>query len=629
MKKIYKLAIVLFLISGIFTISCSLDEWNPSTVDLDKAYKDKTGYESLINYCYDGLYYFYGKSDGIGAMEMGTDLWANRSNSESGFILYNSNMNPNLGTLKTIWQGFYSTVNYCNTAIYYAKTVQGYTDDELNARVAEAYFLRAWSNWHLVEQFGGVVLRTQPSTVTGPDMYPVRNTEAQFYDLIISDLQFACENLPLTSTEKGRVTKKAAYAMLAKAALQRTRLGEPEKYAKIALDAATELINNQTKHGIALYKSDASQSGFAKLWSGANNKNNTEFIFTEYVDHIAAKNPEGWNRGRTRQYYLMDCKTAGAEWGTQENDAWLSRANAGYFKPTKYLLTTLFPPVKDAADTRFAETFFYEYYNATWADKKISQSMINTYSKNQNLLNHTILNTAGTAPKNTVNGGTMNVNCQCVVNMVDNDGDGWLDGLSLYTPNWTMTAQEKKDLPFWIVDPSDMFTTDGKWVTVETGNALAGRIKDVFPSLKKFSALEYVYDRQYWMGDFPIMRLGEVYLLAAEAALRYNNDKATALTYVNEIRKRAAVTGRENEVLATQNDMTLDYILAELGRELCGEQTRWYDLKRYGKLTTQYLQSTNPEILFFDQFIHTLRPIPQSYMDAISNPEEFGQNPGY
>ena len=626
MKKIYQIVIVTIFMTGIF--SCSLDEYNPSTVDTDKAYKDKAGYESLINYCYDGLYYFYGKSDGIGAMEMGTDLWANVGNNEIGFILYSSDLSAKTGTLQNIWQGFYSTVNYCNAAIHYANTVEGYAGNELNKKVAEAYFLRGWANWHLVEQFGGVSLKTIPSTISGPDDKPTRSSEETFYDLIISDLQFACNHLPETQgTERGRVTKKAAYAMLAKACLQRTRLGEKEKYAKIALEAAKELIDNPEKYGIALYRSDATQSGFSKLWSGTNNKNNSEFLFFEAVDHTNGYNPDGFNRGRTRQYYVTDCRTVGAVWGTQESDAWLSRANTRYFKPTKYLLTNLFPPVKDPADTRFAETFFYEYYNATWSDKKITASMIDTYGKNPNLTDHIILNTAGTTQ--TLARGGKGVNCMCVTNMVDKNGDGWLDGLSIYTPNWSMTAQEKRDLPFWIVDPSDMFDSSGKWITVETNPTMGTYFREIYPSFKKFSCLDYVDDRQQWLGDIPIIRLGEVYLIAAEAALLYNNDQETALKYVNDIRKRAAILSRENEMLAEQSQMTLDFILAERGRELVGEQTRWYDLKRMGKLTTQYLASTNPDILYFDPAKHTLRPIPQSFLDAIANPKEFGQNPGY
>ena len=638
MKTIRKFACAL-LIGAATLSSCSLEEWNPSTVDLETAYKYRDGYESLVNYCYDGLYYFYGKIDGVGAMEMGNDLWASE-NYEASFTLYNSGMNTELGTLRTIWQGFYATVNYCNTAIEYAKTVQGYaSEEELNAKVAEAYFLRGWANWHLVEQFGGVVLRDKPSTITGPDNNPVRSSEVEFYDLIISDLKFAVDHLPVDQDEeRSRVTKKAALGMLAKAYLQRTRLNEPEakEYARLALETATKLIDNAASYNCGLWTSTAEKSGYAQLWAGRNNKGNKEFLFFEAIDETDGKNPEGNNRGRTRQFYEMDLKTVGAAWGTTEkNCAWYGRANNRGFKPTKYLLTELFQPVKDPADTRFENSFFTEYYNSAWADKVITQSMVDTYHKDPSLVGHVILNTAGTYnPGETYYGDRQvllrTVNASGCVNMVDGDNDGYLDGISVFTPNYNIDAATKAKLPFLCVDPSDMYDASGRWVTAATGaNGMGSYYKECYPSLNKFSSIEWnINNNQYWLGDYPILRLGEVYLIAAEAALRYNNDQATALKYIQPLRDRAAVTGRKAEMAVTANDMTIDFIVAESARELAGEQTRWYTLKRCGLLTKAYLGKTNPDILNFDEVKHQVRPIPQSYLDAIANPEEFGNN-GY
>ncbi|WP_372772527.1 RagB/SusD family nutrient uptake outer membrane protein [Mangrovibacterium sp.] len=633
MRKIYKkTAIAAIFLIGLFS-ACSLEETNPSTVDLEIAYTSPEGFESLINYCYDALYYYYGKIDGIGAMEMGTDLWVSESK-ESGFTMYDSKMNTELGTLRVIWNGFYATVNYCNTAIYYADLVADYSEEQKNAKVAEAYFMRGWSYLHLVEQFGNVVLRTEPSSVSGIDNYPVRSTEAEIYDQIISDLKFACQHLPLSQgAERGRVAKKAAYGILAKAYLQRTRLGESNSadYAKLALETAKELIDNQSTYNCALYTSDGTKSGYSKLWDGINNKNNPEFLFLEAIDHEGFLNPDGDNRGRTRQYYLMDLKTVGAEWGTAEkNCAWYSRANDRGFKPTKYLMTEIFEPVMDPADTRFGETFFTEYYNSRWSDFTISQTLVDKYGKDQSLVGKTIKNTAATYFPGVDHyfGQTYyTVNASGNVNMLDSDMDGYLDGISVFTPNYNISAAEKALLPFLCVDPSDMYDASGKWVSAET-STLGTYYKECYPSMRKFSSLYWIYNNQKWQGDFPILRLGEVYLIAAEAALRYNNDQATAAQYLNDIRQRAAVTGRASEMTVAQAGVDLDFVLAERARELAGEQTRWYDLKRYGKLTTAYLAETNPDITTFDQEKHVVRPIPQSFLDAIANPDEFGSN-GY
>ena len=95
------------------------------------------------------------------------------------------------------------------------------------------------------------------------------------------------------------------------------------------------------------------------------------------------------------------------------------------------------------------------------------------------------------------------------------------------------------------------------------------------------------------------------------------------------IRKRAAIIGRENEMVITPAEVNIDFILAERARELAGEDTRWIDLKRTGKLTRVYFQSTNPSVaLNFNEKKHVVRPIPQSFLDAIINGNEFGNN-GY
>jgi hypothetical protein len=82
--------------------------------------------------------------------------------------------------------------------------------------------------------------------------------------------------------------------------------------------------------------------------------------------------------------------------------------------------------------------------------------------------------------------------------------------------------------------------------------------------------------------DFPMFRLADVYLMYAEATLRgaSNGDRATGLSYINELRARAYGDGSEN-VLDT--DFTLDYILEERGRELYFEGHRRADLIRFNK----------------------------------------------
>lgn len=75
--------------------------------------------------------------------------------------------------------------------------------------------------------------------------------------------------------------------------------------------------------------------------------------------------------------------------------------------------------------------------------------------------------------------------------------------------------------------------------------------------------------------DYPIIRLADVYLMAAESAVRSGRDSDKALEYVNYIRKRANIGSLESTP-------TLNQIIDERARELYGENCRRTDLVRFG-----------------------------------------------
>ena len=82
--------------------------------------------------------------------------------------------------------------------------------------------------------------------------------------------------------------------------------------------------------------------------------------------------------------------------------------------------------------------------------------------------------------------------------------------------------------------------------------------------------------------NFPIFRLGEAYLIYAEAAVRSGSNVAQGVTYFNALRQRAYGNATHN---VTAGQMTLDTILSERTRELLFEGKRRTDLIRYGKFT--------------------------------------------
>jgi len=122
-------------------------------------------------------------------------------------------------------------------------------------------------------------------------------------------------------------------------------------------------------------------------------------------------------------------------------------------------------------------------------------------------------------------------------------------------------------------------------------------------------------------------RLAETYLIAAEAAFRIGN--ADAVTYINTIRTRAAFpTGDPAALQITAGDLSIDFILDERSREMCGELTRWLDLVRTGKLLER-VKMHNPEASINILPRHILRPIPQAQIDAVTTGESYKQNEGW
>jgi len=126
--------------------------------------------------------------------------------------------------------------------------------------------------------------------------------------------------------------------------------------------------------------------------------------------------------------------------------------------------------------------------------------------------------------------------------------------------------------------------------------------------------------------DVFVIRFAELYLIAAEAEFGLGN-AAQAATHLNVIRTRAAKPGTVAAMQVTPAQVTLDFILDERAREFAGEQIRWFDLKRSGKLLER-VKASNPNAATIQEF-HLVRPIPRTQVDAVTNKDEFKQNPGY
>jgi starch-binding outer membrane protein, SusD/RagB family len=173
---------------------------------------------------------------------------------------------------------------------------------------------------------------------------------------------------------------------------------------------------------------------------------------------------------------------------------------------------------------------------------------------------------------------------------------------------------------------------DAKW----TDAAKAGVLHQVyttgdynnrtFPSLNKWIDNTRP-NRQHTQGqrDYVLMRLADAYLIRAEARLKQGN-KSDAAADLNTVRTRAAWDGKEAEMQITAADVDIYFILEERARELLGENHRWFDLTRTGKLI-ELVKLHNPTSAGNIQDHNVLRPIPLDQIDRTSG--GYPQNPGY
>ena len=97
-----------------------------------------------------------------------------------------------------------------------------FSEDFLNIRIAEIRFIRAVNYARMIRIFGGVILRDETNGVDSEGQKDkARATEAESWDFVLKDLEFAARHLPKEWDSKwdGRLTKGAAYAYMCRTAL--------------------------------------------------------------------------------------------------------------------------------------------------------------------------------------------------------------------------------------------------------------------------------------------------------------------------------------------------------------------------------------------------------------------------
>lgn len=580
----------IFLFAALLSVSlvsCEkrLDEVNPGGATADATWTTPQGFVTAVNGAYQEQRAWYGKEDGLLVSEGGTDLWfnANKANYANQLTRYEGLSGATPSSSLAVFRLFYRAVNLCNAGINRIENA-GFTDAaEKNRRLGELRFLRGFYYWHIVEQWGGINLRTQETTTV--ELTAQRSPVSAFYDLIISDLKFAADNLPVSSfwgAEYSRASKKAALGFLARAYLSRAYYAtgtERTEYFTLARNTANEVITRKAEIGTDLWASPA------ELWNPANNKNNKEALYIISNSTNTAIDYDG-NANRLHAWYLTQ----------YSNKPGLVQSIPYGFdgqrrlQPTRFLLDLF----NEQIDARYAASFQENWLaNSTTSGSTAftwTAAQVATYGKAASVVGATVVSGTG-------------LSLQITKNVV----------------------ADKATKPYVVVDRDDLYNANG---TIKS-------LTD-FVALKKFlDNTRTVPNSQPGFNDVIVMRLAEMYLISAEAEFQLGNYGAAA-TQLNVLRTRAAIKTPVNQTAAMQTTAAavqsggIDFILDERARELCGEQIRWFDLKRTltGDQFVARIKSANPDITAVQAF-HRLRPVPLTELNALLNAAEFGQNPGY
>lgn len=504
---------------------------------------------------------------------------AGGSNNNAYLFTYNVTFSSRSNDFGAMWDIFYQNINSLNGLLQFGAAAN--MDAARKAQLlAQAKFLRAFCYYHLVISFGDVPLHLE--FINTPSTADSRQPIAQVYDAIIKDLTEAAADLPnqpVASTGKP-ATKSTALYLLAKTYLARgwSAAAKADDF-KNAYTNSTGVITAKSTYGLDLWQdyADVNKEG---------NEYGKETLLV--IDH-------------SRDLKFGEYTTGSNASGNKEN-----KMNF-YFRPNYPTVNANYPaaggnPVIDR-DIANGRPFIRIRPNIAYAMDVAFADKVNDYRYDRTFQTHWITNRNTITPRGTLVPG------------VDT---------AIWMPGRLVTAAERARFKGVIFEPPVPGAT--------TPYTLA-----YYPSMRKYDdstrlALNDASDRPQILFKF-----SELYLIAAEAALKGGATVADAANMINVLRQRAAYrpgnTAAQNAASVsaqtiTSAQVTIDFILDERTREFFGESLRWWDLVRTQSLVRRVKQY-NPEGAAGVQDYHALRPIPQAQIDLVTEGPKFPQNNGY
>ena len=227
MKKYIYITLLTGVLFSPVLISCSDDfvETRPTySIDSENYFNSKQDYNDALIAAYDVLQSTYvnvllgeiASDNTLAGGESPTDVIGFQQIDDMIHTQTNSN-------LKDIWNWMFAGVQRCN----YILEFKDKTDFEGKTQLlAETRFLRAYYHSELVKWFGGIPMKGDARFKLGDETKIPRSTVPEVYASIEADLIFAVANLSPIASQKGRITKGAAQALLGKAYLYQNKFSQ-------------------------------------------------------------------------------------------------------------------------------------------------------------------------------------------------------------------------------------------------------------------------------------------------------------------------------------------------------------------------------------------------------------------
>lgn len=142
-------------------------------------------------------------------------------NDQNLLNLMNANLLPTNGMFS--WTAFYNAINYCNKVLAHGPEIlerdESFSQGDWEPLKAEVITLRAYSHFWLLRTFGEVPYVTEDYNNDEQELKLPQSTQLQVLDSIVNDLEsvkdIAMQDYNDNVWNKGRITRKAVYTLLA------------------------------------------------------------------------------------------------------------------------------------------------------------------------------------------------------------------------------------------------------------------------------------------------------------------------------------------------------------------------------------------------------------------------------